>query len=182
MACCCRASSLCSMRLQRGPQRRAASAACSGTTAREWPPRPTHPADHPSPAHDHHNHNHHPAAPALGRLPQRPLHAFGHLTSTERETFDRARLSTSSWYGHRLTTVLLVDTPPPAKRRAHTNLCPYELRGWCDMEARASALVKDVRALLSLKRLSGEEERCVINPDAHPNPNPEKKLTPKLHP
>ena len=50
------------------------------------------------------------AHPSLGRLPQRRLHAFDHLSSTETETFDRAILGMSSWFGHPLTTVLLVDT------------------------------------------------------------------------
>jgi hypothetical protein len=49
-------------------------------------------------------------------LPQRRLHAFDHLSSTETETFDRAILGVSSWFGHPLTTVLLVDTPPPKRR------------------------------------------------------------------
>jgi hypothetical protein len=52
--------------------------------------------------------------------------------------------------------VLLVDTDLPAG--AHTNMQPYAGRGWCRMEFNASGLVKDFRALISLKGLTGEEE------------------------
>jgi len=51
--------------------------------------------------------------------------------------------------------VLLVDTELPAG--AHTNMQPYARRGWCVMERNASGLVKDIRALISLKGLTGEE-------------------------
>ena len=40
---------------------------------------------------------------------------------------------------------------------AHTNMQPYARRGWCVMERNASGLVKDIRALISLKGLTGEE-------------------------
>jgi len=93
-------------------------------------------------------------------VPQRSLHApTDDKTFEEQKTFARSLSGMGSWYGHPLTSVLLVNIPPPKGR--HTNLQPYELRGWCDMEARASSLVKDVRALISLKRLSGEETRWV---------------------
>ena len=59
------------------------------------------------------------------------------------------------WYAHPQTHVLLVDTDLPAG--AHTNMQPYAGRGWCVMERKASGLVKDDRALLSLKGLTGEE-------------------------
>ena len=59
------------------------------------------------------------------------------------------------WYAHPKTHVLLVDTDLPAG--AHTNMQPYAGRGWCVMERKASGLVKDFRALLSLKGLTGEE-------------------------
>jgi len=51
--------------------------------------------------------------------------------------------------------VLLVDTDLPAG--AHTNMQPYAWRGWCVMERKASGLVKDFKALISLKGLTGEE-------------------------
>ena len=51
--------------------------------------------------------------------------------------------------------MLLVDTDLPAG--AHTNMQPYEGRGWCVMECNASGLVKDDTALISLKGLTGEE-------------------------
>ena len=51
--------------------------------------------------------------------------------------------------------MLLVDTELPAG--AHTNMQPYEGRGWCVMECNASGLVKDELALISLKGLTGEE-------------------------
>jgi hypothetical protein len=60
------------------------------------------------------------------------------------------------WYGHPGTHVLLVDTELPAG--AHKNMQPYAGRGWCRMEFNASGLVKDWRALISLKGLTGEEE------------------------
>ena len=59
------------------------------------------------------------------------------------------------WYAHPKTHVLLVDTDLPAG--AHTNMQPYAGRGWCVMERKASGLVKDFRALISLKGLTGEE-------------------------
>ena len=59
------------------------------------------------------------------------------------------------WYAHPQTHVLLVDTDLPAG--AHTNMQPYAGRGWCVMERKASGLVKDDRALISLKGLTGEE-------------------------
>ena len=51
--------------------------------------------------------------------------------------------------------MLLVDTDLPAG--AHKNMQPYAGRGWCVMERKASGLVKDDRALISLKGLTGEE-------------------------
>ena len=60
------------------------------------------------------------------------------------------------WYGHPLTSVLLVDTPLPEGE--WTNLQPYGGRGWCRMEQRASAMVKDSRCLISLSALTGEEK------------------------
>ena len=59
------------------------------------------------------------------------------------------------WYAHPQTHVLLVDTDLPAG--AHTNMQPYAGRGWCVMERKASGLVKDDMALISLKGLTGEE-------------------------
>ena len=52
--------------------------------------------------------------------------------------------------------MLLVDTDLPAG--AHTNMQPYAGRGWCVMERKASGLVKDQTALISLRGLTGEEE------------------------
>ena len=60
------------------------------------------------------------------------------------------------WYGHPLTSVLLVDTPLPEGE--WTNLQPYGGRGWCRMEQRASAMVKDSWCLISLSQLTGEEK------------------------
>ena len=60
------------------------------------------------------------------------------------------------WYGHPLTSVLLVDTPLPEGE--WTNLQPYGGRGWCRMEQRASAMVKDSMCLISLSALTGEEK------------------------
>ena len=60
------------------------------------------------------------------------------------------------WYGHPLTSVLLVDTPLPEGE--WTNLQPYGGRGWCRMEQRASAMVKDSVCLISLSALTGEEK------------------------
>ena len=60
------------------------------------------------------------------------------------------------WYGHPLTSVLLVDTPLPEGE--WTNLQPYGGRGWCRMEQRASAMVKDFRCLISLSALTGDEQ------------------------
>jgi hypothetical protein len=59
------------------------------------------------------------------------------------------------WYAHPQTHVLLVDTDLPAG--AHTNMQPYAGRGWCVMERKASGLVKDDTALISLKGLTGAE-------------------------
>ena len=61
------------------------------------------------------------------------------------------------WYGHPLTSVLLVDTPLPEGE--WTNLQPYGGRGWCRMEQRASAMVKHPFCLISLSALTGEEKR-----------------------
>ena len=60
------------------------------------------------------------------------------------------------WYGHPFTSVLLVDTPLPEGE--WTNLQPYGGRGWCRMEQRASAMVKDSICLISLSALTGEEK------------------------
>ena len=60
------------------------------------------------------------------------------------------------WYGHPLTSVLLVDTPLPEGE--WTNLQPYGGRGWCRMEQRASAMVKNAMCLISLSALTGEEK------------------------
>ena len=60
------------------------------------------------------------------------------------------------WYGHPLTSVLLVDTPLPEGK--WTNLQPYGGRGWCKMEQRASAMVKHACCLISLSALTGEEK------------------------
>ena len=60
------------------------------------------------------------------------------------------------WYGHPLTSVLLVDTPLPEGE--WTNLQPYGGRGWCRMEQRASAMVKHASCLISLSALTGEEK------------------------
>ena len=60
------------------------------------------------------------------------------------------------WYGHPLTSVLLVDTPLPEGE--WTNLQPYGGRGWCRMEQRASAMVKNAYCLISLSQLTGEEK------------------------
>ena len=51
--------------------------------------------------------------------------------------------------------MLLVDTDLPAG--AHTNMHPYAGRGWGVMERKASGLIKDGNALISLKGLTGEE-------------------------
>ena len=56
---------------------------------------------------------------------------------------------------HSGVSLFLVDTDLPAG--AHTNMQPYEGRGWCVMECNASGLVKDDTALISLKGLTGEE-------------------------
>ena len=60
------------------------------------------------------------------------------------------------WYGHPKTSVLLVDTPLPEGE--WTNLQPYGGRGWCRMEQRASAMVKNAYCLISLSALTGEEK------------------------
>ena len=60
----------------------------------------------------------------------------------------------NAWYGHPLTTVLLVDSDLP--EGTHTNTQPYKDRGWCRMEMRASGMVKDSACLISLGKLSGE--------------------------
>jgi len=61
----------------------------------------------------------------------------------------------NAWYGHPLTTVLLVDSDLP--EGSHTNRQPYKDRGWCRMEMRASSMVKHVNCLISAAKLSGEE-------------------------
>ena len=61
----------------------------------------------------------------------------------------------NAWYGHPLTTVLLVDSDLP--EGSHTNTQPYKDRGWCRMEMRASGMVKASYCLISLGKLSGEE-------------------------
>ena len=65
-------------------------------------------------------------------------------------------LAVNLWYGHPLTSVLLVDTPLPEGE--WTNLQPYGGRGWCRMEQRASAMVKNAAGLISLSALTGDEE------------------------
>ena len=65
-------------------------------------------------------------------------------------------LAVNLWYGHPLTSVLLVDTPLPEGE--WTNLQPYGGRGWCRMEQRASAMVKASLCLISLSALTGEEK------------------------
>ena len=60
----------------------------------------------------------------------------------------------NSWFAHDKTHVLLVDTDLPA---GATNMQPYAGRGWCVMQCNVSGLVKDDRALISLKGLTGEE-------------------------
>ena len=52
--------------------------------------------------------------------------------------------------------MLLVDTPLPKGKK--TNVQPYKGRGWCVMERKASGLVKDNWALISLKGLTGKEK------------------------
>jgi len=61
----------------------------------------------------------------------------------------------NAWYGHPLTSVLLVDSDLP--EGSHTNTQPYKDRGWCRMEMRASGMVKVSSCLISLGKLSGEE-------------------------
>ena len=61
----------------------------------------------------------------------------------------------NAWYGHPLTTVLLVDSDLP--EGSHTNTQPYKDRGWCRMEMRASGIVKASTCLVSLGKLSGKE-------------------------
>ena len=68
-------------------------------------------------------------------------------------------LAVNLWYGHPLTSVLLVDTPLPEGE--WTNLQPYGGRGWCRMEQRASAMVKNSVCLISLSALTGEEKRWI---------------------
>ena len=68
----------------------------------------------------------------------------------------QALLAINLWYGHPLTSVLLVDTPLPEGE--WTNLQPYGGRGWCRMEQRASAMVKNAACLISLSALTGEEK------------------------
>ena len=65
-------------------------------------------------------------------------------------------LAVNLWYGHPKTSVLLVDTPLPEGE--WTNLQSYGGRGWCRMEQRASAMVKDSTCLISLSALTGEEK------------------------
>jgi len=94
-------------------------------------------------------------------LPQRSLasHAPGaedDRTPEELATFKRALAGINAWYGHRMTHVLLVDTPLPTGD--YTNTQPYEGRGWCWMECCASGLVKDDEALIRLSQLNGEEK------------------------
>ena len=52
--------------------------------------------------------------------------------------------------------MLLVDTDLPKGKK--TNVQPYKGRGWCVMESKASGLVKDDYALISLKGLTGKEK------------------------
>ena len=59
------------------------------------------------------------------------------------------------WYGHPLTSVLLVDTPLPEGE--WTNTFAYWDRGWCRMEILASAMVKNAMCLIHLSQLTGEE-------------------------
>ena len=93
--------------------------------------------------------------------------------------------SLNAWYAHRKTHVLQVDTPLP--KGDYTNLREYLERGWCEMECapppsspspppfgaslspppcaralfprryRASGMVKYTTALISLRKLTGEE-------------------------
>ena len=81
--------------------------------------------------------------------------AEDYRTPEEKATFGKALKTINTWYAFPKTHVLLVDTELPAG--AHTNMQPYKGRGWCVMERNASGLVKDIRALISLKGLTGEE-------------------------
>jgi hypothetical protein len=68
------------------------------------------------------------------------------------QTFARALEEMHVWYAHPKTHVLLVDTPLPSG--TYSKRQPYLGRGWCQTESRASALVKNHWALLSLTKLS----------------------------
>ena len=93
------------------------------------------------------------------RLPQRSREASAKgeddRTAEEKATFGRGLKGINEWYGHQLTTVLLVDDElPPGPK---TNSKQYLERGWCLMEFYASGIVKNSLNLISLSELSGEE-------------------------
>ena len=93
------------------------------------------------------------------RLPQRSREASAKgeddRTAEEKATFGRGLKGINEFYGHQLTTVLLVDDElPPGPK---TNSKQYLERGWCLMEFYASGIVKGSDCLISLSKLSGDE-------------------------
>jgi len=77
-------------------------------------------------------------------------------TEEDQLRFKRALDAINTFYGHRLTYVLLVDTALP-QGGAYCNTQVYAKRGWCVAEIAICGLAKDRACLISLSALTGNE-------------------------
>jgi len=77
-------------------------------------------------------------------------------TEEDQLRFKRALGAINTFYGHRLTYVLLVDTALP-QGGAYCNTQVYAKRGWCVAEIATCGLAKDRGCLISLSALTGNE-------------------------
>ncbi|KAL3910248.1 MAG: hypothetical protein SGPRY_009129 [Prymnesium sp.] len=77
-------------------------------------------------------------------LPQQPR------SEEEQATFARGLSSMHLWYSHPATTVLCVDAPITSSA-SYSNRRAYGERGWCYLEQRMAALVKENELFLSLR-------------------------------
>lgn len=81
-------------------------------------------------------------------LPQRPR-----AGPAEQSKFDSGIRTLNRWYSHPYTNVLLATAPLTDSRYSSTR--PYDQRGWCDFEMKASSLVKDSQCLWDLSSFQG---------------------------
>lgn len=76
-------------------------------------------------------------------------------TDDESERFKRGlKTELNLWYTHPFTHVLMLNTSA-SERPEHTNLRPYEERGWCYVEKRLSSFVKDKHCMWDFSKYKG---------------------------